>query len=77
MYKRHDQNSFPVVAEEILRRKGGRTGGRERMGGREERDREKKNYYGGGKDYAIVLHSPARRQMGENGARAKGCREIG
>lgn len=41
--------------------------------GEKKKDGEgkRKNHYGGGKDYAIELHSSARRQMedGENGAR--------
>lgn len=78
MYKRRDRNSFSVAAEEILRRRVVAGGGGEGRQG-EGRDGKKEYYYGGGKNYAIGLHFPARRQMedGGNGARAKGCREAG
>lgn len=78
MYKRRDQNSFPVAAEEILRRLeerrwNGKEGGRE--GGERKREKELLRRWKGLCHRASFPR--ARRQMedGENGARAKGCRD--
>lgn len=74
MYKRRE-NSFLVTA--VVPKKFSDKGGWGRERQNIEKEKERENHYGGEKDYAIELHSPARRQMedGENGARAKGCQE--
>lgn len=80
MYKRRDQNLFPVAAAASKKFSDEREGGGEGGGGEEgETEKKKESLPRGGKDYAIEFHSPARRQMedGENGARATGRGEAG
>jgi len=74
MYKRCDQNSFPVAvaaSKKFSDEREGEEGERER-----ERERERKNHYGGRRDYAIEFPPPRRQMEAEENeeARAKGCR---